>query len=794
MAKTSKLNVIFLLIWVALIMGLAGCQNGVSGGGAEFIGSRPAAPTGVSVIPGINQLSVSWNAVSDAETYTVYYDVSEEDYASAEQILPDLTSPGTDLTNLSEGTSYNIWVMAHNKYGRSDISQRYTGTTEAINGKISGNPMAPEMVTVTSAGEGNLKVEWSEVEEAEAYRVHYSIGNDIDAAEKTEDIVSETSRTLTSLSHNTYYHIWVSAKNNTGDWASSTAVREKTLLPKPETPTGLSVAPAEGQLTLSWNSAEWAEYYTVFCSTGMNYEAAEKKIENIEAISAKVDGLANNTSYNVWVMAHNSSGLSGISTMEKGTPKTALTVPAAPTDVAVSSKARGELAITWHASNGASSYKVYSSKTGIRPENPSLSSVSGTSAVISSLADNTFYNVWVTAVNDIGEGPDSLPAGAKTILPLPAVPANVTASAVTIGQLEIKWDASEGANYYKVYYDTVNSRPAGPGVTGVTSTSTTLSGLSNDMLYYVWVAASNDAGDSAESTAKTAVTLPPVPAIPGNVTAKAVLGGLSIQWDTVSNASAYKIYYSTSDDFSTATGTADISGSLNTKLLTGLQNHTTYYIWVTAKNRAWESAPGTSVSAMTVLSAPAAPDGIGVIAADSQLTVSWNDVISARTFKVYMSTVDNFGSASLVGTNAREPDGMIETECLLENLTNGTVYYIWVIAVNTNGESDPGSSVSGVPSVHNGKLNAPVISSVFLKNINSGMMTVTYHGVEGAVSYSLYVSETRDPPPENAVKTSEKTRINQNKLKAGVTYYVWVRAQSSSGEFSDYSDWKTFRY
>ena len=80
------------------------------------------------------------------------------------------------------------------------------------------------------------------------------------------------------------------------------------------------------------------------------------------------------------------------------------------------------------------------------------------------------------------------------------------------------------------------------------------------------------------------------------------------------------------------------------------------------------------------------PTGVSAVAGDGRVTLSWNAVSGATSYKVYR------GTASGVGRRCFQ-SGVTATTFLDTGVTNGTTYFYKVSAVNAGGESplSPGS-------------------------------------------------------------------------------------------------------
>jgi uncharacterized repeat protein (TIGR02543 family) len=142
-----------------------------------------------------------------------------------------------------------------------------------------------------------------------------------------------------------------------------------------------------------------------------------------------------------------------------------------------------------------------------------------------------------------------------------------------------------------VYIGTSTTPPATP-VTTTTETGAVIDGLTNDLIYYVWVKAQNSNGSSDYSRIEAGhpqqpTTSPAAPAAPGLSSGN---GELLVSWQSVEMAESYEVWAGTSEYVADASKRGgDISGGITQTVITGLVNETTYYVWVKAKN-----AVGTS--------------------------------------------------------------------------------------------------------------------------------------------------------------------------------------------------------
>jgi len=88
---------------------------------------------------------------------------------------------------------------------------------------------------------------------------------------------------------------------------------------------------------------------------------------------------------------------------------------------------------------------------------------------------------------------------------------------------------------------------------------------------------------------------------------------------------------------------------------------------------------------------PSEPGAPTVASGNAQLNVSWSEVTEATAYEIYSSEIDNSATATLFGSTS-------DTSCIINGLSNGTVYYVWVKAENSAGTSGFSPVGSGTPS------------------------------------------------------------------------------------------------
>ncbi|HEY6096384.1 MAG TPA: fibronectin type III domain-containing protein [Gallionellaceae bacterium] len=164
----------------------------------------------------------------------------------------------------------------------------------------------------------------------------------------------------------------------------------------------------------------------------------------------------------------------------------------------------------------------------------------------------------------------------------------------------------------------------------------------------------------------------------------------ALQWNSVTGATGYNIYWSTVSGMGKS-GTK-LSGVASPYNHSSLTNSTTYYYVVTAVNAAGESAASAEVAGTPAAPSPSAPTLMGVTPANQKNTISWSPVMGATSYNLYWSTTSGAGASATKIANVVSP--YVHTA-----LTNGVTYYYSVTALSAAGESAHSGEIGATPLV-----------------------------------------------------------------------------------------------
>ena len=773
-----------------------GAASGASSGTPTTV---PAAPSISAIGLDTGAVSVSFEAGANGGSPITNYQYSINNGSTWSTRSPVSTASPLSISGLTGGVEYPIRLRAVNLAGTGMQSN-------ASNVTVKGAPGAPSISAIV-AGDKRLSVYIDQGPNggSSVSMYQYSTDDGVTWRNRTDGgttgspmlITALVSDGTTSLTNGTQYDIRVRAENVAG-YGVTSARSSSTPRTVPSAPSivGNTVSGSDGVLNAAFTAPSsnggapitMYQYSTDAGATWRNRTDGGTTASPVVISVLSSNGtslLVGGTEYLVELRAVNAAGSGLASDVATGITKT---VPLAPSLSALVGN-DSSAAISFDVpANGGSAITKYEYKV----NNGSFTDT-GTLAntfTISGLTNGTTYSVVVRAVNDIGNGATST---SSSVTPSGSAPAP-TLNSVTAGNktLTVAFDApiSNGGTAITSYQystdggTTWRNRSAGTTASPLVISTVSSSGntdLVNGQTYTVQIRAINTSGAGSASTSLLSVPR----AAPGSSTLGTVTigdGRLTILFVPGSTNGSAVLKY----QYQLNSGAWVDAGSLNSPLtISGLTNGTSYSVVIRGVNDVGDGSASNAVTA-TPASPPSEPRTVITTGGNASAAISWlaPSDNGGATVTGYTATAYNAAASGSVVSSC----STVLTTCTITGLTNGTAYYVSVVAINaagTGGESTPRAVVTPVtlPS-------APTVTSItpgstnlrvaFTAASNGGSSFLDY---EYSLNGGLWVSAGRTASP-----------LLLSGLTNGTSYSVKIRAITAVGSSADSNEISSIPY
>ncbi|KOC68734.1 Tyrosine-protein phosphatase Lar [Habropoda laboriosa] len=243
--------------------------------------------------------------------YKVYYTTDpNRQMASWEYQMVD-NNQLTTISDLTQHMIYTIRVQALTSVGPGPLSLPLQVKTQQ------GVPSQPEMLTAVDIGETKVTLQWSKPAHSAENIVSYELyWNDTYAQERHHKKIPVTENyTLTGLYPNTLYYVWLAAKSQRGEGATTIPypVRTKQYVPgaPPRNVSGQAISPTS--ILVTWepppadrSNGRIAYYKLQVVESGRS--DSEAKVIKLNDTQFVLDELKKWTEYRIWVLAGTSVG------------------------------------------------------------------------------------------------------------------------------------------------------------------------------------------------------------------------------------------------------------------------------------------------------------------------------------------------------------------------------------------------------------------------------------------------------------------------------------------------------
>jgi hypothetical protein len=720
-------------------------------------------------------LSVTWNAVTGASSYTLQVSSDSTFTNSFACNQSGLTKTNLSISGLSNNTVYYWRVNATNAGGTSVWSTPYQFTTIIL---------APSQISPAANAINqpvSLDMTWSPVSMATSYALQVAAdSNFVTKIAFSQSGLTATTQTVTGLSNNTIYYWRVSANNPLGTSAWSLKYRFTTIIVLPAVPLlSQPVNNAVNQpvsLTMSWGAIAGATSYALQVSTDSTFTSSVIFNQSgLTVTSQAITGLTTNTVFYWRVNATNLAGIGTWSNCSRFTTVLAAPILVAPLNSAVNQPV--SLSLSWNPVDAAISYGLQVStdssfKTSLVFNQNGIST---TSQTVSGLTNNKTYYWHVYAINSSGVSSWSAKNAFTTIITAPTIATPANGATNQPNTLKLTWNAVASAISYnlQVSTDPTFATSVVYSQSGISTPSQTVSGLGNTMTYYWHVSASNASGGiSAWSSTGFFITLSSAPTLISPISS--VLQSATFQWDTVPGTNSYALQVSTDSTFATAVIYNQSGITTTSQLVSNLASGVIYYWHVNATNSNGTSPWSPPSSFSTICAAPtlvAPVNNASTLAIPP--TLSWTPKATAKAYALQVSVDSTFDTAFLFSVSA--------TSQVVSGLSNNTSYY-WRVNVTNAGGTSAWSSRYRFTTV----VAAP--TSPRLNGTSSGSanhtisLILTWDTVTNASSYTLQIA-TDSLFGTVVYNQSGLTGTSQtvSGLASNATYYWRVSAVNAGG-------------
>ena len=460
-------------------------------------------------------------------------------------------------------------------------------------------PKAPSGLAATAVSTSEIDLAWTNnATDQTGFRIERQAPDGSWAA-VTNVAASATSYADTGLTKATTYSYRVVATNDLDSQPSNVA-SATTFDTPPAAPANLgATAVSSSEIDLSWSPGSGNEQgYYVERRTGSGAYAQVGTVTT--GASFQDQGLPKLTAYTYRVRSYNAYGTSPYSNEASAT--TTDTPPAAPTNLTAVANSYNQVTLSWtDNANNETGFKVERSTDGGSTwfQIYSYAAVGITTYVDGTVQGATAYAYRVREYNGGGNSGYSNVATVTTPNPpAPSAPSGLTATAISSSQIQLSWSNTNSAQTGVTIQRKGGSSSTWQTVGSVagTATSWTDSGLTAQTTYTYQIQATNVSGASSWAGPASATTLSTAsdPQPPGYVAVYATsASSIRVYWDSVSNATEYRIYRRLAGQSYSATPARTVpvvNGSEHYLDDTGLTENVDYYYVVTAVVNGAESS------------------------------------------------------------------------------------------------------------------------------------------------------------------------------------------------------------
>ena len=665
------------------------------------------------------------------------------------------------ITDLSNGTEYNVAVIVENIAGNSRPSTSISGIPYTV-------PDAPTLNNLVSRNNSLIATItdglWNGGTEISSYYYTLDGGSTYSYLGGVGDI----EYTISNVDNGNSYTVEVVSQNAAGNSAKSNAL---SAIPYtvPDSPTLDVLISGNTKLTANiiapaqtGGNAITTYYYN------LNGSATYYYLGPVGQAQYDISGLDNGNSYTVSVQVKNTAGNSNPSSSLTAIP---YTIPDVPTlDLLISGNTTltaNVIAPAWNGGNAITNY-YYTLDSGATYS--FLGQAGQPQYTITGLDNGNSYTVAIIVENTAG---NSNPSSSLSAIPytIPDVPTlDVLISGNTTLTANVIAPTWNGGNAITNYYYTLDSGATYSFLGQAGQPQYTITGLENGNSYTVAIIVENTAGNSQLSANRTAIpyTIPDVPTldilVSGNT--KLTANVIAPAWN---GGNAITTYYYNLNGSATYYYLGPVGQPQYD--ISGLANGNSYTVSVRVENTAGNSQSSTSLTAIPY-TVPDVPTITALISGNTTLTANvtapaWNGGNAITTYYYTLDSGTTYFYLGMVG----------QPQYTITGLENGNSYTVAIVVENIAGNSQLSTNITAIPyTIPDSPTldvlvsgNTTLTANVTAPAWNGGnVITTYYYNLNGSATY-YYLGPVGEP------------QYTITGLDNGNTYTVSVIVKNTAG-------------
>lgn len=560
-----------------------------------------------SIVNG-NDITLKWNAVSYATSYKVYQIID------GQKVLKNtITGTTVTYTNMPAGDYvYEVYSYS-DRFGESQDGSRSSFTL------VLPTMQEPDNLTYTIANGNDISLKWGAVPNAIGYKV-YQI---INGQKVLKSTVTSTTVTYTNMAGGDYAYKIYSYNSRFGESLEGSNLSFSLIPPVMEAPSnGMQTIKNATDFTLNWDACPYATGYKVY-----------QIINGQKVLKSTVAGTT--VSYTSMSPGEYSFEIHSYSTrFGESVDGSNITftlngqIMQAPTNLTYSITNGNDITLKWTAVPYATSYKIYQLING----EPILKqTVTGVYVTFTNMSTGNYEYIVTSVSKLLGESSSGAETTIPLVLPTMEDPSNLVYKIQNGNDVVLTWSAVTYANSYRVY-ELIDGQLVLKAT--VSSTSATLTNVLEGDHNYIVKSVSTRFGESQAGSQVSFSVAYPTMAAPANFIYSIANGNdITLKWNSVSYATAYKIYQIINEEKvlkQTVTATSVTFANMS-------EGNYSYEVY-SYSSRYGESQVGSSTSFTLTYPTMQAPSGFTYsLANGNDITLKWLSVPYATNYRIYQN-------------------------------------------------------------------------------------------------------------------------------------------------------------